>query len=185
MSQESMVRAFDPWVGANYWSEGLAGVRILVLGESHYGEPGTERLSFTTEIVREWGQEKRHQFFTKTQKLVDVHAPGWISDEARVEFWERVAFYNFVQVFVGTEPRIRPTKEMWNAARVAFLATLAELKPQVMVVLGLKLASNLPQVPSGIHVIHGPHPAYGGFSYQQWHPEILRALQAATSQRHE
>lgn len=185
MSQESMVRTFAPWIGANYWSEGLAGVRVLILGESHYGDADTERSSFTTEIVREWGQEKRLRFFTMIQKLLLGHGPGWISDEARAEFWEQVAFYNFVQAFVGTEPRTRPTREMWDAARMPFLATLAELQPQVLVVLGLELATNLPQVPPSIFVCKVPHPSSNGFSYQQWHPDVLSALQSAISQSHD
>ena len=58
------MRAFDPWIGRHYETEGLGGTKLLVLGESQY--PGAERLhlypagaptpacrSSTQEIVRE------------------------------------------------------------------------------------------------------------------------------------
>jgi len=174
------MRVFDPWVGNKYWSVGFASVRILILGESHYGDIGTESTAFTTKVVREYAQEKRSRFFTITQKLVAGISPDdWVSDEERAAFWEQVAFYNFVQAFPGSEPRCRPTQEMWSAATAAFFRTLAELKPQVVVVLGFELQANLPEVPSGIHVCFARHPSSWGFQYEQWQPAIQAAIKAA------
>jgi len=55
------MRIFDPWVGSKYRSSGFGGVRVLILGESHYGI-GTESATFTTDVVKEWGQDKRTAF---------------------------------------------------------------------------------------------------------------------------
>jgi hypothetical protein len=160
------MRVFDPWIGSQYRSEGLRGVRILILGESHYGDIGTESATFTTEVVKEWGQKKRHRFFTVTQKLVAGIGKGEsVTDEQRAAFWEQVAFYNFVQAFPGPQPRTRPTKEDWADAAPVFLATMADLKPQVVVVLGVQLQGHLPDIPNSIQVCFVRHPSSRGFQY--------------------
>jgi hypothetical protein len=176
------MRVFDPWVGSKYWSAGYGGVRILILGESHYGDIGTESATFTTEVVKEWGQGKRLSFFTTTQMLVAGIGKGkgkQVTDEQRAAFWEQVAFYNFVQAFTGPESRCRPTPEMWAAASPAFLATIAELKPQVVVVLGIELRRHLPDIPDNIHVCCAQHPSSRGFNIEEWQPAIQAAIKKA------
>lgn len=164
------MRTFDPWVGSKCWTEGLSGVRVLILGESHYDDPGTENHSFTIEVVRKWAQEKRHRFFTVTQKLVlGLGSNDWVSNEQR----------NFVQSFPGAKPRQRPTQEMWSAATIPFLDTVQELKPQVLIVLGYELQRYLPVTPTGIRVCGVQHPSSRGFQYEQWQPAIRSALQSA------
>jgi len=59
------MRTLNPWIGTNYFKEGLDGVRLLIIGESHYGARGDERAEFTSAVVKEWGQDKRSSFFTK------------------------------------------------------------------------------------------------------------------------
>jgi hypothetical protein len=172
------MRTFDPWVGSRYRTDGLSGVRLLILGESHYGDAGTESRSFTSEVVREWGQKKRLRFFTLTQKLVLGLDPGWVSLEERMEFWERVAFYNFVQCFPGPRPRYRPTEAMWKAAVKPFLATLEELDPHLLLVLGFKIYSQLPLVPSSVHICYIQHPSSAGFRCSKWHANIAASFAA-------
>jgi hypothetical protein len=174
------MRTFEPWEGSRYRPEGLSGVRVLILGESHYGDIGTEYRSMTVDVVRKRGQEIRDSFFTKTQKLVSGTAPdGWVSDEERYEFWERVTFYNFVQSFPGAGPRCRPTREMWSAAVTPFLATIHELTPQALVVLGKGLRSYLPEIPADIQVCDVQHPSSWGFQYEPWQSKVRLALRAA------
>ena len=106
---------FKPWVGQRYENRELFGLKILLLGESHYGEPGEENENFTTEVVRCWGQQRRHSFFTITAKFVLGKGTNeWPSDEERKNFWEKAALYNYVQELVGNDSRIRPTEEMWE-----------------------------------------------------------------------
>jgi len=170
------MRVFDPWIGQKYWTDGLRGVRVLILGESHYGTEGTEKRSFTTDIVREWGQEKRLRFFTITQQLFQDIGSSLPSDAQRVEFWDSVAFYNFIQSFVGEEARISPTHAMWRAASDAFLATVSELRPQLIVVLGLELRSQLPQLPKDLPVCNVQHPSSYGFRVSEWQSVVSDAL---------
>lgn len=176
------MRIFEPWVGSRYRTEGLSGVRILVLGESHYGDPGTEYRELTIEVVREWGQQKRLRFFKIAQKLICGLADGqWVSDQQRAEFWERVAFYNFVQSFPGPLPRYRPTADMWLAAVDPFNATVREFAPSVVVVLGFELFERVPrsQLPRVLHLVRCQHPSSAGFRYQPWASSIQDAIGVA------
>ena len=170
------MRTFDPWIGSHHWDKGLSGVRVLLLGESHYGDVGRESSTFTNEVVREWGQQQRHRFFTITQKLILGLGNGWISDRERSGFWERVAFYNFVQSFPGPGPRHRPTNAAWEAASDPFLSTLQELEPQLLVVLGLELSRHLPRIPQRIRVCIVKHPSSPGFRLREWQPVVSEAL---------
>lgn len=173
------MRTFEPWVGSLYWAEGLDGVRILIAGESHYGDPGTETGSCTIDVVQEWGREKRLRFFTMTQKLVcGVPERVWLTDEQRAKFWERVSFCNFVQQFPGPAPRYRPTNEMWEAAVQPFIDTVRELKPQVVVALGFELYDRLPllQLASGMPVVRCQHPSSAGFRYEPWATSVRDAI---------
>lgn len=102
-----------------------------------------------------------------------------VTNEQRAAFWEQVAFYNYVQAFTGPEPRCRPTPKMWAAAPRAFHATIAELKPQVVVVLGLTLRRHLPAIPENIHVCCAQHPSSRGFNLEEWQPAIQAAIKKA------
>src|SRR5579871_1141391 len=146
------MRTFDPWIGGRYAGEGIRGVRLLILGESHYSEPKDNRSGFTEDVVREFVQGRRHRFFTVAQRLVSG-GRGWPSDTDRKEFWDRVAFYNYIQTCLQAT-RCRPTPVMWLAAREPFLQTLGGLvpRPQLLLVLGRELRRNLPELPAEIEV---------------------------------
>lgn len=160
-----MARTFDPWVGSKYQSDGIDGIRVLFLGESHYGETSDIYPEYTSDIVRKYGQNERAAFFTKVAKLILGYGKEeWISDSDRAEAWEKVAFYNYIQSILPKE-RERPTPEMWEQAPPYFFQTLDELKPQVVVVLGLELMRNIPPAPEGIIVCSSVHPSASSFSY--------------------
>jgi hypothetical protein len=175
------MRTFDPWVGKRYTSEGIRGVRLLILGESHYGTAGAERRTFTADMVRRLGQEGRRRFFSAAQRLV-VGGQGRLSAAERAGFWERVAFYNYVQSFPGPRARCRPTPEMWSAAREPFLHTLAEVAPRVLLVLGRELRRHLPELPAGVAVCAVQHPSSRGFRYGDWQPAVQAIMAAAEAE---
>jgi hypothetical protein len=156
------MRVFEPWVGGNYRTTGLDGLRVMVLGESHYGAPDTEKPSTTQDVVRKWGQSRRHRFFTLTQKVITGTDAG-LSRADRRAFWEQVAFYNFIQRFVGDGPRVRPTQALWDDAAGPLLAVIEELKPHVLVVFGRALDAHLPPLPDDVVVVRLTHPAGRGF----------------------
>ena len=62
---------FHPWVGSRYGRQSRFGVRLLLLGESHYDKDSEfSDCGFTQEIVHEWGQNRRAKFFTVIAKVL-------------------------------------------------------------------------------------------------------------------
>ena len=171
------MRNFEPWIGARYWSPGLNGIRVLILGESSYGPAESAYRESTVDDVLNLAQSARNPFFTKVYKLVS----GLESQNAdRTEFWERVAFYNFIQSLVGNGPRERPTDAMWLAAREPFLETLSDLRPQVIIALGYTLHRFLPAIPEPIILCVVQHPSAYGFTYGPSRSSITAALDQAS-----
>ncbi|MDQ1087007.1 hypothetical protein [Siphonobacter sp. SORGH_AS_1065] len=129
---------FLPWVGDKYFE---SKPRILILGESHYGQPEDYSNDFTQWVVNEYAVKpaNRLRFFTTIANTITGHS-GWMEDEKRSEFWHSVAFYNYIQELVGTGARIRPSDEMWVQAQALFFETLTTLKPEIVIVLGKELS---------------------------------------------
>lgn len=186
---------FEPWVGSSYRANDD---RLLVLEESHYG-PASMPADSTRVLTQEYVDgEWRHRFWTNIMQVVSGR-PHWEID--RTEFWERIAFYNYVQQPVAETAGVAPTSEMFAASKAAFFSVLDGLNPKTILVLSKRLWKNLPSEgrpgqnirccdgsrETWIYPFHGgqalavwlPHPSYG-FSWRRWHPCVL-ALQAASS----
>jgi hypothetical protein len=150
MPYSSSVR-FQPWQGKGY-RDGIAGKRILVLGESHYHScdtPGdscnglspedqdARHLRLTMSEVKYW-KDNPHStpLSTAVPKLFEM---------TKSEFWERVAFYNYVQTF-SSAARVRPSSEAWSddIAVASFQEVLDALEPDRILVLGKDLWCSLP-----------------------------------------
>ena len=130
---------FEPWIGEKYLSEGLSGVRVLALGESHYAEPEFASPTFTTEVVRECVYEGRVAYFTKVAKLLRGMGAGvYMPNDVLRDTWDRIAFYNYVQQMLPA-PRVRPTEAMWKEAQEIFPSVIGQLQPQLIVVMGKHL----------------------------------------------
>src|SRR5471030_2176089 len=187
---------FEPWRG-NRFDEGWRGKRVLLLGESHYAGGGIKAdtgpqpssKNFTSDVIQKWALgETRAKYFTLVAGLLGAEPSH------REEFWNRVAFYNYVQGIVGNAARQRPTEEMWNAGYQPFCDVLDELRPQVVVVLGHDLWNRLPgkekqaaglaggpateqtvlTTPKGHRTILGMtnHPSSFGFSPKEWKAQV-------------
>src|SRR6266478_2421464 len=142
MKFPSQVR-FVPWVGSSYDS-GLKGAKTLILGESHYQKDG-KAYSRNLNIELISGQANktgiylgRYPFWTKIIKLVSP------SDTDPHRFWNSVAYYNYIQEFVGLVARERPTGIMWKDAQKPFYEVLSLLKPDFILALGTNLWNSLP-----------------------------------------
>ncbi len=170
-----VMRKFDPWEGSRYATEGIGGTRLLILGEANYGKAGHDTRTVTCDMVRELGQKHRFRFYSTVQRLVSG-GRGRLSDAERIDFWERVAFYNYIQAFPGPHSRIRPTADMWLAAKEPFKQTLEELCPHVVLVLGVELRRQLPSTQTEATFCYIPHPSSRGVRYEQWQPVIKQAL---------
>lgn len=167
---------FEPWVGSKYLKNQF-GVKILILGESHYGDKTDEYPDFTKDVVKLWAQKNKIAFFTKiTKSVLNYDTTNYLSDAERIEFWEHVSFYNYVQEIVGEGPRVRPIEDMWAKSEVALKEVIKSLDPQVLLVLGKELANNLPKLPEGIEVCYLQHPSSGGFAYSKNNYLIQKAI---------
>lgn len=171
---------FKPWIGSNFAATNRFGLRVLVLGESHYGDPQADNTDITPFVVRTYGMPVGGaQFFAKTVKvLLQMDSNVWLTAKDRAEIWEDVAFYNYVQEIVGDGPRQRPTNEMWIAAERPFLEVVDALRPHVVLALGRELERRMPALPSEIAVCNIQHPSTA-FSYPRWNPRFADALAVA------
>lgn len=167
---------FHPWVGAHYGRENRFGVRLLVLGESHYHEdPEFSDCRFTQEVVRNLGQKKRHRFFTVIAKVL-CGSEDRIEDDKRSEIWEHTAFYNFVQSVVVPGPRIPPTFRQWCAAQSPFETVLQSLKPDAVLMLGWRLWEHVLHQPENVTFGVLPHPTNPQFRYEDAIPAFKKLL---------
>lgn len=186
------VWAFRPWVGPYFESEGLGGVKLLVLGEAQYSgqmgfteprRPHPSEVDETTNIVNDLainGPVQHRPFWTKVTKLVLCRANNEpVSKEERADFWNRVAFYNYIQWWMPAG-RTKPTRAMWDEAREPFLGVVSELLPDLILVLGrrIQIQGKLPLVSSTTVCI--PHPSSLGFTYSPWSRKIQVAFDAAS-----
>lgn len=182
---------FKPWIGADY---AASDERLLILGESHYGDEsmsGNSTITFTQEYV----DGQNHRFWTSIMQVVRGQ-PYWELD--RREFWQSVAFYNYVQQPVAETAKVAPTSEMFSLSRDAFFSVLSQLAPRKILVLSNRLWENMPagglpgpqlsfeqgtretllyQYEGGQALASWvPHPSYN-FSWPQWHPMIKALLE--------
>ena len=171
---------FYPWVGANY-ENNMFGIKILILGESHYAENDDEPDSdWTQHVVKHNAQDHPNAFFTKiTKAVLGLYSEDELSEDTRSNFWDHVAFYNYVQGIVGESGRIRPTNEMWEEAEKPFLAVIESLKPDVVIVLGSMLGEWVPALSDNVKVAYLYHPSSGYFNYEGAIPAIKKVVDDA------
>ena len=160
---------FEPWVGDNYCDGFAGGPRLLILGESHYGEGPPER-DFTQSLTCEYAEGQwTCRFWTGIMQTVLGHPRAEIEQGVDIQpinggdpipmnresFWQWVALYNYIQVLLP-DRATPPTPEECQAARLAFEAVLEALEPQALLILGRRLWNCLP----------GPTPGSGHQEYE-------------------
>ncbi len=140
---------FKPWIGKSYGEVSTWGAPFLILGESHYDREGihTSR-DFTIELIKHYvGGYKfanwNPSFLTKILNTVVGSQGSPALDDKRM-FWESVAFYNYIQEFVGDNHSQAPVERMWNSAQVPFEEILETLKPACILVISERLWNNMP-----------------------------------------
>lgn len=166
---------FLPFVGDKY-RDSRYGVRLLVLGESHYGGEEDDAPDFTQMVIRKYAYTPGLPFFSKLTNVLRGHT-DWPTEEERREAWRHVAFYNFVQEFVGNDSRIAPTPAMWREAQAPFVEVVRQLEPDVILVLGVRLWNNVDALPPTLPVewCGVKHPS-GGMAYEPTFAELAEAM---------
>lgn len=187
---------FRPWKGTNYGLRQFG--RLLILGESHHGtNPSRE---WTIEVIQEYLANDVSQPWFRALTNIGLAVAGdayW--EMGRSEFWNAVAFYNYVQEAAAPGPRQAPTSEMFARSEPAFFEAISVLKPTHILALGFRLWEQMPPFESecprlaigktrsecgryedieGSHralAIRIQHPS-SGFSAKEWHPLICEFL---------
>ncbi len=188
-----------PWVGVNFGARSVFKAGVLLVGESHYKksktwEADTMPPSFTIEYIRD--SFEAHQFAKNTADLFSF-------ESRRSEFWENVAFYNFVQYPLATS-KDRPTPQMWREGKATFERVLKVLQPDLILVLSATVWGKTPEF-AGRHgepitladggikrVWHYPlkdgrtalassinHPSDWGWSAARWKPVVQEIFKRA------
>ncbi|QNR96649.1 hypothetical protein ICJ04_14205 [Stenotrophomonas sp. 169] len=134
---------FIPYWGDLYW-EGMDGVRVLLLGESHYRNEG---LSDALEVTRPFTQDTFREMATEVRKAGDgpffkaldllLNGRQDFQRQEAAEAWRRVAFLNLSQAFAGSQASHRPRNQaLRDGGDVLWQEILPVLKPNVVLVLG-------------------------------------------------
>ena len=134
---------FQPWRGDGYGQPNSLGLpkRLLVLGESHYGDAARETI--TQEVVGQVFDPNipyRYRFFTNLFNALCGKREA--THRALEEFCHAIAFYNFIQDML--EKGARPTALQWEQSKEPFLECLDRLKPSHVVACGFTLWDNTP-----------------------------------------
>lgn len=196
---------FNPWIGKNYGKGSQLRVPLLILGESHYDREGVpENHNFTIELIENYAngfsfKTWRPTFLTKILNTV-VGSQGSPTLKDKRAFWDSVAFYSYIQEFVGDNYRQAPTEQMWKDARIPFHEVLEKLEPACIIVISDRLWINMPYANQGSQKvsangkstetrIYGSalsgrihHVSSFGFRPADWHPlvgKLIRKAQAS------
>lgn len=134
---------FKPWVGSEYNSGGVYGKKVLVLGESHYGD-ATDATDETIGVVKEfvyeyWGAPYQQTFLCFERAL----AGRELNQEEREQLWNSIMFYNYFQKST-TGPRTEPDMTAQKDSEEAFRELLESYQPDAIIVWGQRLYNLLP-----------------------------------------
>jgi hypothetical protein len=181
----------EPWIGTEW---GHAGPRLCLVGESHYiTDPSDDAPRINQDIIRDIRDGRRKlPFYTKVATLLSDFGSG------RAEsLWDRVAFFNFVPVSVGTVHDAEPTAEMWRDGLARFQQFLVASKPSHVLSLGRRQWDHIAFPPhwkslalsseEAVRMWHTPtgdriaatyinHPQSRGFSAKRWRPRVATLL---------
>lgn len=189
---------FEPWIRKDYGFNSRWETPVLIVSESHY-EWDDDRWARgdllprdeTIRCTKNRAEEAEPRMFATnlaTAFLGRQPKPNPPHGEMH-EFWNSVAFYNFVQECVG-KPNMRPTPDGLRSSLKGFSTVLSELqpKPRLVVVLGRLVWDTLkPHSPEQIpeyrtddgQLVAGLPHLTRAFKAERWHPEISKLLDRA------
>lgn len=147
---------FYPRVGKNY-EKGYKGVKLLILGESHYCHEGCKKCDKSSSIECSDFTIKRINSFIKYKKGSGEYGPWMktftcftnilleeqVENELVMDFWDSVIFYNYVQSSLKGS-RTSPTRKQFEESNDAFFEVLKKYEPDLILVWGKRLWRNLP-----------------------------------------
>lgn len=132
-----------PAIGKNYANGGIFGLRIMVLGESHYSSDDNDQYITQRVLYQYLNQENREKWMKTFLKFERSLVGRKTSPDDSHEIWNSVVFYNYLQVLMSG-PREAGTIQQYKDASRAFFEVLEYCKPDVLIVWGKRLWRHLP-----------------------------------------
>lgn len=168
-----------------YAVEGFRGLRVLVVCESYYGHRRYERPTATPEVIKALALNQkhplahkkpgRHSHFAKIMTAVNNElSASRFNNVHRADFWDRVAYYNFVQEFLPRH-RVAPGVAPWGEV-------LDALQPDAILCFSLRNGERVKAHARGVPVAVVNHPS-SNFAYMRVNPVVARCLEAAALRR--
>lgn len=137
---------FLPWIGPDYFNSKKS-EKVLVLGESIYcctpyscKNPLCKN-QIKDIVTKQIEVKEKNRFYTSIAKLCTKNKPFNLKE--KINFWNSVAFYEFVQVSVGTKRQQRPSEAMWNDAAKPFTELVSKIEADIIYATGKELTNNL------------------------------------------
>jgi len=134
-----------PWIPPLYKESKIFPYRTLVLGESNYTSESKFNSNLVISCVEEHISKNSDKNFSRFATKIRKTILGRDTERTVEEFWNNIAFYNFIQARVGTKSGERPTDDMWKEAISAFEELITIIKPERILVLGKENWDNLIQ----------------------------------------
>ena len=128
---------FNPWIGPRF---GQDKVRMILLGESFYGEPDEIPAQAAATVIDKWqsGEWNIRYLVTAARLLTGKKRGGGVD---RHNDLAGIVFYNFVQTMMD-KPGHRPTSDQMFLSRGAFHEVLRNLNPTHVLATGRHLWNN-------------------------------------------
>jgi hypothetical protein len=135
--------------GIRYSKEGKIeygrGLKVIVLGESHYPEKETDILqrSQTIEVIESHKnrvKNGRSRAFNKFEESLCGEKLS-MGEDCKI-FWNHLIFYNYLQKQISA-PRVAPDEYLFKDAVTPFKEVLKEHEPDIVIVWGKRLFKNL------------------------------------------
>lgn len=184
---------FEPWVGDAYktglgicgfdkkdhivyGTEDNPGVKVLVLGESHYcAKAEDDKPSLTNDIINDLldpmsEHESYKNTYTKFIKSLSGHY-NHLAWAEKTKVWQHVVFYNYVQEALD-KPRQKPNHTQFANAHKPFFEVLEKNNPDIVIVWGSRLYNNLPQCGKQLLDLDLPLDLCGQNSIEIWAYEV-------------
>ncbi|PNG50319.1 MULTISPECIES: hypothetical protein [unclassified Variovorax] len=175
-THEGALSPVRPWVGKRYGDESRLGAKVLFLGQSMFSFTGEEPIqeAVILDVERYVLGSERRAYPTKVANIVLNRNGGYLAAECLCEAWQDIAFTNYIQHYVGDDSRLPVERSLQRRSEKAFYEVVEQLRPDLMVVLGARLAEWLPPTPGIERVcIHSPQ---SSFEYARWNPVVQAAL---------
>jgi len=180
---------YRPWIGDEYPNGFRSGLKLLILGHSHYADDEPDA---TEKWTRKHLQDKPGEFWTHIEHVISGRP---LDNDQRRAFWNKVAFSNFIQEPLQ-EPGDKPTDMQWARARRALPEIITHTKPDLMFVFSIQAWSKLPdtaEYPESCYVpgcegnayfyrIHSTYGLFAGVFAHPRNPRVARVIWHAWSE---